>query len=71
MRAKKSNNFLHCDVFFWREGATALSERHDENGIIFNFGTEKYAYENPHSEYEGPFCIEKMGITGGYFKRTL
>ena len=48
-----------------------MSERHDENGIIFNFGTEKYAYENPHSEYEGPFCIEKMGITGGYFKRTL
>lgn len=40
-----------------------MSERHDENGIIFNFGTEKYAYENPHLEYEGPFCIEKMGIT--------
>ena len=40
-----------------------MNERHDENGIIFSFGTEKYAYENPHSEYEGPFCIEKMGIT--------
>ena len=28
-----------------------------------NFGTEKYAYENEHAEYEGTFCIEKMGIT--------
>ena len=33
------------------------------DGIIYSFGTEKYAYENMHSEYEGNFCIEKMGIT--------
>ncbi|MBQ5389960.1 MAG: helix-turn-helix domain-containing protein [Clostridia bacterium] len=30
---------------------------------IYHFGTEKYAYENTHAEYEGTFCIEKMGIT--------
>ena len=33
------------------------------DGIIYSFGTEKYAYENLHSEYEGNFCVEKMGIT--------
>lgn len=28
-----------------------------------NYGIEKYAYSNAHAEYEGTFCIEKMGIT--------
>lgn len=33
------------------------------DGGIYNYGTEKYAYGNAHAEYEGTFCIEKMGIT--------
>lgn len=33
------------------------------DGKLCNFATEKYAYENPHSEYEGNFHIEKMGVT--------
>ena len=32
-------------------------------GQTNHFGTEQYAYWNAHAEYEGTFCIEKMGIT--------